>query len=75
MKLGSKFYPLTMALAAVCLPLRSQAIQPIGTSQHSVSFDFANFNVPIAGVAGGASVVFVGEPLKPLGKLQAVSQG
>jgi hypothetical protein len=34
-----------------------------GTSKHSISFDYANLDVPIAGVAGGDEVVFVGEPL------------
>lgn len=35
-------------------------------------FDYANFNVPIAGVAGGNSVVFVGEPLN--GNVVALSR-
>jgi hypothetical protein len=33
------------------------------SSKHSISFDYANFGVVIAGVAGGDEVVFVGEPL------------
>jgi hypothetical protein len=32
-------------------------------TQQFLSFDYSNFNVPIAGVAGGNAVVFVGEPL------------
>src|SRR5580698_2721647 len=40
----------------------------VATSQLSltnagISFDFANINAPIAGVAAGETVVFVGEPL------------
>jgi hypothetical protein len=31
--------------------------------QQFISFDYSNFTVPIAGVAGGNAVVFVGEPL------------
>ena len=34
-----------------------------GTSKHSISFDYANLEAVIAGVAGGDEVVFVGEPL------------
>jgi hypothetical protein len=34
-----------------------------GRNQRFFSFDYSNFNVPIAGVAGGNAVVFVGEPL------------
>ena len=34
-----------------------------GGNQRFFSFDYADFNVPIAGVAGGNAVVFVGEPL------------
>jgi hypothetical protein len=37
--------------------------QGIAVAEHSISFDYANLNVPIAGVAGGNAVVFVGEPL------------
>ena len=37
---------------------------PLAGRAHSiVSFDYANFNHVIAGVAGGDGVVFVGEPL------------
>ena len=36
--------------------------QPSRTN-HGISFDFANLDVPIAGVAAGETVVFVGEPL------------
>ena len=39
------------------------ALSPLA-SKHSISFNYANFDVPIAGVAGGEEVVFVGEPLK-----------
>lgn len=35
----------------------------VGGNQRFLSFDYANLNVPIAGVAGGNAVVFVGEPL------------
>lgn len=45
---------------------RAQETSPtlsVGGSQRFLSFDYANLNVPIAGVAGGNSVVFVGEPL------------
>ena len=34
-----------------------------GASQRFLSFDYANINVPIAGVAAGNTLVFVGEPL------------
>ena len=56
----------TMCCAAVllaCLPLRSQDIQRIGDSGFSISFAYSKLNAPIAGVAGGRDVVFVGEPL------------
>jgi hypothetical protein len=36
---------------------------PAGCAQQFLCFDYANFNVPIAGVASGNGVVFVGEPL------------
>src|SRR5215470_17821006 len=36
---------------------------PGGCAQRFFCFDYANINVPIAGVAGGNAVVFVGEPL------------
>jgi hypothetical protein len=36
---------------------------PFGVAKRSISFDYVNFNVPIAGVAGGTDVVFVGQPL------------
>jgi hypothetical protein len=42
---------------------RSQAL-PARVTRQAISFDYANFNVPIAGVAGGKELVFVGEPLK-----------
>jgi hypothetical protein len=32
-------------------------------AQRTISFDYANLDVPIAGVAGGHDVVFVGKPL------------
>ena len=38
-------------------------VLPPGTSRHSISFDYANLEMVIAGVAGGDEVVFVGEPL------------
>lgn len=36
---------------------------PAAGVQHFISFDYSNINVPIAGVAGGNTVVFVGKPL------------
>lgn len=36
----------------------------VGCAQQFLCLDYANINVPIAGVAGGTAVVFVGEPLK-----------
>src|SRR5262249_41078163 len=36
---------------------------PLGRTHHAISFDYANLELPIAGVAGGSGVVFVGEPL------------
>jgi hypothetical protein len=36
---------------------------PVGCAPQFLCFDYSNFNVPIAGVAGGNAVVFVGEPL------------
>jgi len=41
-------------------------------AQRFVSFDYANFNVVIAGVAGSNAVVFVGEPLN--GSVVALSR-
>jgi len=45
---------------------RTQGTSPAptnGCAQQFLCFDYANFNVPIAGVAGGNAVVFVGQPL------------
>jgi hypothetical protein len=39
---------------------RAQAV-----TAHGISFDFANLEAPIAGVAADEAVVFVGEPLSP----------
>jgi hypothetical protein len=47
-------------------PARAQGTSPTlpsGGAHQAISFDYANINVPIAGVAGGNAVVFVGEPL------------
>jgi hypothetical protein len=43
------------------LPMWSQSTQQ--ANGHFLSFDFANVDVPIAGVGGDSDVVFVGEPL------------
>jgi len=40
-----------------------EGFAPFGVAKRSISFDYANFNVPIAGVAGGTDVVFLGQPL------------
>lgn len=37
--------------------------EPVGCAPQFLCFDYSNFNVPIAGVACGNAVVFVGEPL------------
>lgn len=55
--------------------IRAQGIPPtpsIGCAPHFFCFDYANLNAPIAGVAGGNSVVFVGEPLN--GSVVALSR-
>lgn len=55
--------------------IRGQGIPPtpsIGCAPHFFCFDYANLNAPIAGVAGGNSVVFVGEPLN--GSVVALSR-
>ena len=48
-------------------PAFSQGIPPTlqggCASQQFPCFEYSNLNVPIAGVAGGNAVVFVGEPL------------
>jgi hypothetical protein len=47
-------------------PTRGQETSPAplgGCAQQFLCIDYANFNVPIAGVAGGNAVVFVAEPL------------
>jgi hypothetical protein len=36
---------------------------PLGVAKRSISFDYVNLEVPIAGVAGGTNAVFVGQPL------------
>lgn len=41
----------------------AQQALSLGSARQSVSLDYANFNVPIAGVGGGNAVVFVGQPL------------
>jgi hypothetical protein len=62
------------ALCAETSSVASSAIEalPPGSNEHSISFDYANFGVPIAGVAGGNEVVFVGEPLN--GSIVALSR-
>jgi hypothetical protein len=42
---------------------RIDEVLPPGISRHSISFDYANLDAVIAGVAGGDEAVFVGEPL------------
>jgi hypothetical protein len=45
---------------------RTQGASPtasVGCAPQFLCFDYSNFNVPIAGVAGGDAVIFVGEPL------------
>jgi hypothetical protein len=59
---------LALALIAA-LPMWAQSAQQGG---HFFSFDFANVDVPIAGVAGDLDVVFVGEPLN--GQVVALSR-
>jgi hypothetical protein len=56
-------FNLTGVAAALlaCLPMWSQNTQQ--ADGHFLSFDFANVDVPIAGVGGDLNVVFVGEPL------------
>jgi hypothetical protein len=49
-----------------------EGVSPPGSSNHSISFDYANLDVIIAGVAGGEEVVFVGEPLN--GSIIALSR-
>jgi len=44
----------------------------LGGTQHSISLDYANIDAPIAGVAGGQGIVFVGEPLN--GAVAALSR-
>ncbi|MGD0297974.1 MAG: hypothetical protein ABSE86_12725 [Bryobacteraceae bacterium] len=56
-------FNLTRVAAAlmVCLPMWSQNAKQ--ANGHFLSFDFANVEVPIAGVGGDLDIVFVGEPL------------
>ena len=62
------FFPLIVCLL-LCLypnPARAQGTSPtlpVGCAPQFLCFDYSNFNAPIAGVAGGIAVVFVGEPL------------
>ncbi len=51
------FWP-GVASAQVGTSSRASSVTPL-----SVSFDYSNFEVPIAGVAGDQNLVFVGEPL------------
>jgi hypothetical protein len=59
----SRFWTGGLALLLSCLPLWSQNARQVGRTAHSISFDFAELNEPIAGVAGDAEVVFIGKPL------------
>ena len=55
-----------LVLLSCPVPGRTQGTSPAptgGCAQQFLCLDYANFNVPIAGVAGGNAVVFVGEPL------------
>jgi len=61
-----------VALLLTCLPLYSQNALLNGGGVHSFSYAYAKIGVPIAGVAGGLDVVFVGEPLN--GKVIALSR-
>jgi hypothetical protein len=62
---------LNLALLVACLPLCAQDSLPVG-GQRAISSDYANVSAPIAGVAGGQNVVFVGEPLN--GSVVALSR-
>jgi hypothetical protein len=61
--LKTRFWTAGLALLLACLPLRPQNAPQAGPPPRSISFEFAGLNVPIAGVAGDADLVFVGEPL------------
>ena len=55
-----------LCLYSLPCPILAQGTPPtrsIGCAPRFFCFDSANINVPIAGVAGGNAVVFVGEPL------------
>lgn len=56
-----KASPIAIFLIA-SLPIWPQNAPQVGT-QRFLSFDFANIDVPIAGVGGDVDVLFVGEPL------------
>ncbi len=61
-------FPLFVCLLLCLCPnfSRAQGTLPTlqgGCAQGFLCFDYANLNVPIAGVAGGIDLVFVGEPL------------
>jgi hypothetical protein len=66
------FWTGALALVLACLPLSPQNALQVGRTAHSISFEFAKLNVPIAGVTGGTEVVFVGEPLN--GKVVGLSR-
>jgi len=73
----NQLLPTLIGLLAL-LPLNKSRAQetpktlPLVTAQHFISFDYANLNSVIAGVAAGDVVVFVGEPLD--GKVVALSR-
>jgi hypothetical protein len=54
----TKASTLICGLLIMCATSRAQSLWP-----PAISFDFANINAPIAGIAAGETVVFVGEPL------------
>jgi hypothetical protein len=63
---GAVVIALSLVALASLDPVNSQETSTTlsgSGNQRFFSFDYANFNVPIAGVAGGNAVIFVGEPL------------
>jgi hypothetical protein len=56
--------PAAAATATTIEPsVTGQGVLLVSGTQRSISLDYANIDAPIAGVAGGQGVVFVGEPL------------
>lgn len=71
MKMSSHFFWI-VALSLASLSIRAQDVVLTGGAVRAASFAYAKISVPIAGVAGGRDVVFVGEPLN--GKVVALSR-